>query len=282
MTIFEIPRRIEEQYQRAIRRILLPEIPKKEPEESIQDWLKKLAGISEKRDLADAAAWIAGQMVRWVAADNEKSWRAASAKAQRSRMLYRLLQQEMAGPVGVKVRSIVEENARLISRIPLEVSERLTADVLKMQQAGARPETVMRFLRERFPSMAKWKIKVIGRTETAKASTALTRARAEELDLPFYVWETSRDTRVRPSHKNLQGVLIAFDDPPQPEALIHEHSTLGKGAPGEFPNCRCHPRVVLTLDDVTWPVRMYASNRINYITREQFRNRYGVTEERAA
>jgi SPP1 gp7 family putative phage head morphogenesis protein len=279
---FNLPRRIEMAYQSAIRRLILPAFHPKPPEQSYEDWLAEVARISERRDIADAAAFIAGRMCAWVNVQNQRTWREAAARSTRSRMLHQLLQRELQGPVGELFRQLVKDNAQYITRIPREISEHLTEHIAKAQQAGTRPETIAKFMRERFPAMTKSRIRLIARTETQKASAALTHARADDLNIPFLIWETSQDARVRKSHRNLQGVLMQFADPPQPEQLIGERSTLGHGLPGEFPNCRCYAHVVLTMEDISWPAKMYANGRLFRITRAEFKRRFNLEEREAA
>ena len=121
------------------------------------------------------------------------------------------------------------------------------------------------------PGLAESRIKLIARTEVSRSETALTRARAEDLDIQAYVWETVRDQRVRFSHKNLQGVIVFWDDPPQPEELIGEHTTLSKGNAGEFPNCRCLCAPLVSMQEVTWPARVFHNGRIHRMTWAAFR-----------
>jgi len=199
--------------------------------------LAEVARISERRDIADAAAFIAGRMGMWINSVNQRTWREAAARSTRSRMLHQLLQRELQGPVGELFRQLVKDNAQYITRIPREISEHLTEHIAKAQQAGARPETIAKFMRERFPAMTKNRIRLIARTETIKASSALTQARSEELDIPAYEWLTSQDSRVRKSHRKMQGVIVLYNDPPSPEALVGEKSTLGHYHAGNAPNC---------------------------------------------
>jgi SPP1 gp7 family putative phage head morphogenesis protein len=279
---FKITQRIEQAYARAIRKLIVPAFPAQRPDQSLEDWLAEIAQLSERRDIADAAAFIAGQMARWVNVVNARGWREASARAQRSQMLYRLLEKELQGPVGVRLRRIVKDNASYITKIPREISEKLTADIAHAQQAGLRPKAIERMMRERFPKMTRNRIRLIARTESMKASAALTESRADELGLPAYEWITSRDSRVRPSHRNLDGVIVLYSDPPAPEALIGQRSTLGRGHAGCFPQCRCPQAPLLTLDDVRWPHRVHRHGSIVMMTRVEFANWSGLRERRAA
>jgi uncharacterized protein with gpF-like domain len=168
----------------------------------------------------------------------------------------------------------VRENAALIRSIALEAAVTLTGEVTKAQQMGARPATVAKMLRTRFPELLKSRIQLISRTETAKASTALTQARCEELGIEAYVWETSLDgDRVRESHRNMQDVLVFWHEPPAPELLIGETSTLGHYHAGACPNCRCTQTVVLSINDINWPRRVYWHGAISTMTKQEFLNK---------
>jgi len=278
---FQPPSRIEIEYRKAIQRAIVSSIPRPSADLTVDEWLEELAAISRSQDLAEMAAAIAGSMVRWVNVHNARTWREASARSQRSQMLYRLLQQEMQGPVGNRFRELVNENARLISSIPQEIAGYLNFEIGRAQQQGARPETIAKMLANRFPTLTQSRINLLARTETSKASTALTRARSEELQLPAYEWLTVEDARVRPSHRNLNGVIVFWEDPPSPEALIGIRSTLGHYNSGDCPNCRCTQRVILSLDDVNWPHRVYRYGNITRMTRANFASMSGI-ESRAA
>lgn len=274
-------RRIEIGYRQAIAHALSRLFPTRKPEEMSEgEWLSNLIALSHSKDLSEAGAKIAERMVRWVNIENAKSWKHASRQSQRSQFLYRLLQQELGGVTGQRVQQIVRQNANLISSIPFTVATQLTNEIAEAQQTGARHETIARMMRERFPELTRNRITLIARTETSKASTALTRARAEELSLDWFEWKSAEDFRVRPAHKNLNGVLVSWNDLPSPEALMKMRSTLGKYAPGDAPNCRCYPAPLLSLDDAfsngSERRRVYTNGSIQRLTRAQFARLSGI------
>lgn len=282
---FTHPTRIEQAYRKAISEVVstwLPQMPQGlDPEE----WIQRLTLLAHNDEISNLSASVAARMVRWVNVENAKTWREASARSQKSRMLYRLLERELKGSVGTRINQLTHENAQLIRSIPTKVAEILTREVAKAQQQGTRPETIAKMIRQQFPRHTESRIKLIARTETAKASTALTRARSEELDLPFFIWRTSADQRVRPSHRTMNGIVVGWSDPPSPEALIGEKSSLGHYAPGNCPNCRCTPLVILTLEDIYGRgsiARVYANGRIATMTRAQFAHMSGIESRLAA
>jgi SPP1 gp7 family putative phage head morphogenesis protein len=141
--------------------------------------------------------------------------------------------------------------------------------IAESQREGVRPETIAKQLRERVPQLTRSRAALIARTEVAKATTGLTEARSEEMGIGWYLWSTSRDSRVRPSHRKMQNVLVAWNDPPSPELLIGEKS-VGRYHAGEIYNCRCDAQPAVTLDVFKWPMKVYSRGRIQYMTRAKF------------
>jgi SPP1 gp7 family putative phage head morphogenesis protein len=163
----------------------------------------------------------------------------------------------------------VDENARLISSMPLQSAERVERLVQENLKSGkSRSEGLIDQIM-RIGNINENRAKLIARTEVSKASTALTKARANLLDLNWYVWRTSKDIRVRHSHKNMDNVLIRWDDPANPEQLAGEKS-YGNYNPGEIFNCRCYAQPLIRLDDVRFPCKVYREGRIQQMSRNQF------------
>jgi len=132
----------------------------------------------------------------------------------------------------------------------------------------------MKMLRVQCAELTANKIKLIARTEISKAHTEVTRVRSEDLDIPAYVWITSNDRRVRESHRKMNNIIVFWNDPPSPEVLIGQKSTLGKYHSGECPNCRCEPLPLVSLDEVTWPHRVYRNGSVTMMNRTAFQHLY--------
>ena len=272
---FSLPRRIERAYRSAIHKIVGRVLAPKLPEQSFEDWLTTITRRSQQSDVREASELLARQMVSAADSSNQKTWRAAAAKWGRGRQLYKLLNQELTNtPLGARVNTLIRENANYISSIPLEAAQTLVNEVTKAQQSGARASTIAKMTRTRFPALLKSRVNLLARTETSKASEALTQARAEQVGSIGYIWLTSKDVRVRGSHKHMEGVIILWNDPPSPEALIGEKSTLGKYHAGACPNCRCTSAPMLDVDDVTWPHKVYSNGAVKSMTRAEFEKRF--------
>ena len=218
-----------------------------------------------------AAISLARQMAREFGSVNALSWRDAAMKSSRAKEIYKALQAEikrtgLQGPLD----EIARRNADLIRSVPSDVARMITGRAAKLRMEGARPAEVEQAIRQWAPLLTKNRIKLIARTEVARAGSNLTQARAEAIDLHWYQWQTSEDQRVRPSHRAMDQILINWNDPPSPEALIGERSTLGPGHAGTFPNCRCSPLPIADMSEIHWPAKAYMGGRIIRITRTQF------------
>jgi SPP1 gp7 family putative phage head morphogenesis protein len=279
--VFGPTQRLQRLYEQGIRQITGKVLLKKAPEQTFTEWLAALTKRSQEPDIEAASTLLASRMVSQVSAKNMKTWRAAAAKSQRSAMLYRLLQQEMAGPTGVRVQQIVRENAKLISSLSVEAATTFVEEITKAQQAGARAGTIDKLTRSRFPELLRSRVHLISRTETARASTALTQARCEGLNLPWYEWATSSDARVRDSHRKMNGVLVNWDHPVSPEQLDGIKSTLGAYHAGSCPNCRCTVMPLLNLSDVSWPHKVAWNGIVKTMTLQEFRHIAHIEEAAA-
>jgi SPP1 gp7 family putative phage head morphogenesis protein len=237
----------------------------------LPDWLKTGHLLpSHDQAFLGIADLMARRMITGVAVQNARSWRAAASQSMQGRRIYEALRQEREGPLAWRLEQLVQHNARLIRSLPLTLALRTDRYIAERQAEGIRSSDITKELRSKLPQLAEWHVRLIARTETAKAETAVTRARAENLNIDWYAWASSEDERVRTSHRNMDKVIVAWSDPPAPEQLIGIKSTLGHYNGGSSPNCRCLCLPVISLDQISWPARVYTQGRIWTLTRAAF------------
>ena len=213
------------------------------------------------------------QMVTNLFTDTGRTWRKAAAANSRGREIRDALKKELAGPMGGAVSAQVSRNAGIIKTLPLELADQITDYIADQAMQGVRASDIASAIQQMFPERSQAKAELIARTETSKTSTALTQARAELMGLPWYVWRTSTDARVRQSHKLMDRVLVRWADPPAPERLAGEKNPPAPYNAGEIYNCRCYPEPLLDIDDVSWPHKVYYGNLIVVMTRAQFKSK---------
>jgi SPP1 gp7 family putative phage head morphogenesis protein len=227
--------------------------------------------IGDSQVFESFAKSIASNMITATLFDTARSWREAAKEGTQSRLIYQLLKNELEGSVGVVVKKQIKDNAHYIKSMPLDFAERSTKYIAEQQQAGRRSSDIAKDLLNMFPHMSESKTKLIARTESSKASSALTQARSQAIGVNWYVWRTSGDKRVRSSHKHMDHVLINYNDPPSPEKLIGVKSSLGKYSAGDAPNCRCYAEPVIDIDLLSFPVKVYRNDKITRMTKSDFK-----------
>ncbi len=210
------------------------------------------------------------RMVTPLAIQNMKTWRKAAKKSTKNPYLYKLLMREINNGLKNDINIQIEENANLIKTLPTDVAKKVTKDIEEMALKGMRASEIAKAIREQTDKHSRASAKLIARTEVSKTTTALTKARCDNLDLHWYVWRTAEDgDRVRKSHRIMEGVLVNWNEPPSPEALAGEKS-VGNYHAGNIWNCRCYPEPLIEIDDISWPHKVYTNGKIQTMGKMQF------------
>lgn len=176
---------------------------------------------------------VAERMVRETAARDERSW--FKIAAQMGRELKQEIQQ---APTGRVMQALQAEQVTLIRSLPLEAAERVQRLARESLSSGMRAETLAKAIMDG-EGVSRSKAILIARTETGRASTMLTRARAEHVGSTHFRWITAGDSDVRPSHKKLNGKVFRWDEPPVCDAPDL------RALPGAIFNCRCYAEPIL-------------------------------------
>ena len=210
------------------------------------------------------------RMVLPLDVGNQRTWREAAKKATKSKFLYRLLMDELKQETGQIIQRQVMENVLLIKTLPNDVAQKVVNDIAENALKGARAESIEKIIRDKTDQHSRASARLIARTETAKTMSALTKARCEQLGLRWYIWRTALDgTRVRLSHRIMEGVLVNWNNPPAPEELVGENSA-GHYHAGNIWNCRCYSEPVLELEDIRFPARVYYNGKIVMMNKSEF------------
>jgi uncharacterized protein with gpF-like domain len=271
---WEARKHIESKYKTALRklgRLLTDLIGQNDTPEKIA---AKLTTFGDSKEFSIWAQSLAHTFVTNTLEENAKTWRQAARMSGQGRDLLSALQREFQGPVGARVQELIDANAKYIKNIPTDAAQRLVHHVGKEAFEGSRTAFTTEEFREYVGDITAWHAKLISRTESAKAMSSLTQARAEYLGHDFYIWHTSEDQRVRKSHQHMDGVLCRFSDPPSPEALTSEEP-VGNYGPGGIFNCRCYAEPIIDWDDVDWPMKVCAGGSIRSINKRSFAETFG-------
>lgn len=217
---------------------------------------------------------ITRRMVGSLRKTTASSFREAAAKNTHSQEMYRLIKDELKGPLGERVSALIADNVAYIKTVPQEWASYITQYAAREALKGKRPEEIEAELRKVMPEHMTKNLKCIARTECAKANAAIVQARAELAGIDCYFWRCVRDERSRKSHRLMEGVLVFYNDPPSPEALAGERS-YGNYHAGNTFNCRCYQEPVVDYRFLPDTFKYYSDGAIHTTTRGAFIKEFG-------
>jgi uncharacterized protein with gpF-like domain len=172
----------------------------------------------------------AGRMLAEVAARDRQTW--AEHAGEMSAALKRELRD---APTGTFLRARLEEQVTEITSIPTDAARRVQELTIKGLEDSKRASTYLDDIM-RSGDVAKGRANMLARTMVSTTASGLVEARAVHAGSEGYIFETSKDVEVRPSHRVMQGKFILWAQPPTIEGYT-AHA-------GCFANCRCWPRPV--------------------------------------
>lgn len=193
---------------------------------TLTDMLRKYAEA-----LVPWATATASKMLDEVNTSDLKRWQQLSAEMSAGVKL-----EIRNAPTGEVMRRLLNEQVTLIKSIPLDAAQRVHELTIKAVEDGSRAKEIAAEIM-RSGEVAKSRAMLIARTETSRAQSNFTQARAQHVGSEGYIWRTSQDGDVRPSHKAMNGKFVAWNDQPTLDGMT--------GHAGCLPNCRCWADVVL-------------------------------------
>lgn len=125
------------------------------------------------------------------------------------------------------------QNTDLITKLGSDQKERVQQTLYSNLSQGNGIEKIQEEL-SKSEGIGENRAKLIARDQTNKFNGQLTQLRQQELGITSYVWTTSQDERVRPTHKVLDGEVFTWEKGPK------------IGHPGSEINCRCIAQPVIT------------------------------------
>lgn len=179
----------------------------------------------------------AGRVLTDVALRDEKTWMIYAKDMSKG-----LRDQIRNTDIGVVYQQLLSEQVSLIKSLPLNAANRVQDLASRAISEGIRSEEIAGLIMAT-GHVTKSRANTIARTETSKASTVFTQARAKSIGSQGYIWRDSGDGDVRHDHHLLNGIFIHWDSPPIVDSKrgIRAHA-------GCIYNCRCYPEPVIPED----------------------------------
>lgn len=138
---------------------------------------------------------------------------------------------------GIKriINKSIGENVKLIQSIPQQHYQRIAKTIHDGLEKGQSYSTMAKEIRQ-INGVSERKAKFIARDQTASVYGELTQKRNENLGIEKFKWITSRDNRVRETHRVLDGMVFDWASGAKGPGVPIEMIGL---IPGEDYNCRC-------------------------------------------
>jgi SPP1 gp7 family putative phage head morphogenesis protein len=192
------------------------------------NWFRRFGELRAKLDLI-----FSGPRVTWLLTDLAKQIESNTERG---------FQAQMATVLGVTAFTVsrserlrelfIHDNTRLIKSLPSELVDKIEAAVIRATRQGSTVRVLEKELREKL-ALTKQRAQLIARDQVSKYSGELTRHHQAAAGINKYRWETSRDERVRPEHRKLDGQVFSWDKPPV------SAKNGGRYHPRAGFNCRC-------------------------------------------
>lgn len=136
------------------------------------------------------------------------------------------------------------EQVELIKSIPREAAKKVHEWVKSGLADGQRFSEIADRIKSDLGATTESRAICIARTETARARSNFTQARAKAVGSTGYIWRTVGDGAVRDLHAKLDGTVQRWDSPPICE--IGKGGTPVRSHPGCVWNCRCFAEPLFT------------------------------------
>lgn len=187
---------------------------------------------------ADLLKPWARSVARYMLADvkrrNDRMWQTNSREMSKA-----LLIEIKQAPTGMLFETLQAEQVELITSLPLKAAERVHELVQKESLLGGTRASEIAKEIAATGKVTAARARLIARTEVSRAHCNLTQARAMYAGSQGYIWRSSEDGDVRPTHRKVNGHFFKWDNPPKTDkGLAPYHAGCG-------PNCRCFPEPVI-------------------------------------
>ena len=208
--------------------------------DALDDFMEKLAAVLL---LADKSKRYVLAMYKKVKIHNEKEFREVTKSVFGRPLAFKDVN------TAVKQQRILEqlesmwirENLDLISSIEAETLRKLRWELSQRIVATAGDESLKTALADYIENQARIESNravLIASDQVGKLNGRLMRYEQQRAGITHYRWETMQDSRVRPTHRERQGEIFSWEEPPS------------DGHPGEAIRCRCVADPVFDTEEI--------------------------------
>lgn len=135
----------------------------------------------------------------------------------------------------------VAENIGKIKSMPGQSLAELERIIIEGYKQGKTITTIQKEISEQY-GMDKHKAEMLARDQLSTLNAQLTQMQQTDAGVKRYKWSSSKDSRVRDSHRAFDGHIFYWDDPPEGWYMTKDRGKVMTGRrchPGEDYACRC-------------------------------------------
>ena len=151
----------------------------------------------------------------------------------------------------------IDENVLKIKSIPNESLGEMQKIIMDGYRQGASLTQITKQIQEQY-KLTRRSAQLLARDQVSTLNSQITKLQQKDAGCTHYRWSDSRDSRVRDCHRELNGKIISWDDPPE---MWYETKSRGRVYtgrrchPGEDFCCRCIPIPVFDVDTIDVPMK---------------------------
>lgn len=154
------------------------------------------------------------------------------------------------------LRRWVDENVQKIKSIPNDTLGSMREIILDGFRKGRTATDISKEIQNEY-SLTRRKAQAIARDQVASLNAKISQMQQTDAGCSKYRWSTSKDSRVRDCHKDLDGKVFSWDDPPEMwyETKAGRVYTGRRCHPGEDYLCRCVAIPVFDFETIDVPMQ---------------------------
>lgn len=145
------------------------------------------------------------------------------------------------------MKASTEEAANLIKTLPQEYLADVQGAVMRSITTGAGMKDLVPFLNQKYKQNIR-KARNVAQDQTRKVYNNLNAERMKKLGVKQFIWiHSGGGKEPRKLHKELNGEVCSYDDPPY-IGDIYGNEVFG--LPGQLPNCRCTQKPIINFEEM--------------------------------
>jgi len=151
----------------------------------------------------------------------------------------------------------VDENAAKIQSIPKDALDDIQETILEGYEEGLTIRDMAKEVQKDY-DMSKRKATLLVRDQVGTLNADITRRQQEDAGVSEYKWSDSHDERVRDCHREFNGHIYRWDDPPEEWYDTKSRGRVYTGKyynPGESHCCRCCAIPVFNINTFDIPIQ---------------------------